>query len=89
MAQAADEQKNGNMMMIILAVVAVLLMIGFGVGGYLFGVKSGGEVVESAVAPAPAMAETAMRRKTATTKERETGKWLSLRSGCGEVGLRP
>ena len=59
MAQVADEQKNGNMMMIILAVVAVLLMIGFGVGGYLFGVKSGGEVVESAVAPAPAMAETA------------------------------
>lgn len=58
MAEVAGEQKNGNMTMIILAVVAVLLMIGFGVGGYIFGTKSGGKGVESAVAPAPAPAET-------------------------------
>ena len=42
------EPPSGNMKMIIMAVVAVLLMIGFGVGGYFFGVKSG----DSAMAPA-------------------------------------
>jgi len=47
MAEAAVDQQSGNMKTIILTAVSVLLMVGFGVGGYLFGMKSGSSAISA------------------------------------------